>query len=150
MFALMGVLARFWMLAISVALLFGLRIFIVIDATLRAAPDARLSAPQLQQVADLRRRLPRRVSGYGDPCIYGAKASSLGYLGVFRAASSSMEPTLHHGEYFLADATYYHSHQPSRGDVTVYVHPKQAGLYYIKRVVARMVTASPSRKAARS
>ena len=58
--------------------------------------------------------------------VYGAKASSLGYLGVFRAASDSMEPTLRHGEYFLADATYYHSHQPSRGDVAVYEHPKEA------------------------
>ena len=47
-----------------------------------------------------------------------------------------MEPTLLHGEYFLADSTYYHSHQPSRGDVAVYVHPKEAGRHYIKRIAA--------------
>ena len=47
-----------------------------------------------------------------------------------------MAPTLRIGEYFLADATYYRSRQPSRGDVAVYVHPKQADLHYIKRIVA--------------
>ena len=30
----------------------------------------------------------------------------------------------------------YRSRQPSRGEVAVYVHPKQAGLHYIKRIVA--------------
>ena len=36
MFALMGVLARFWMFAISLGLLLGLWLFIMIDATARA------------------------------------------------------------------------------------------------------------------
>jgi signal peptidase I len=136
MFSLMGVLARFWMLAISVALLFGLWIFIVIDATVQAArmhdsPRHSYNKWPIYAGAFLVACLLTAI-----PCIYGAKASSLGHLGVFRAASGSMEPTLHHGEYFLADATYYHNHQPSRGDVAVYVHPKQAGLHYIKRIVA--------------
>ena len=47
-----------------------------------------------------------------------------------------MEPTLRVGEYFLADATYYRTRSPSRGDVVVYLHPKQDQLYYIKRIVA--------------
>jgi len=47
-----------------------------------------------------------------------------------------MEPTLRVGEYFLADATYYHSRHPSRGEVVVYVHPKQEQVHYIKRIVA--------------
>jgi signal peptidase I len=136
MFSLMGVLARFWMLAISVALLFGLWIFIVIDATVQAArmhdsPRYSYNKWPIYAGAFLVACLLTAI-----PCIYGAKASSLGHLGVFRAASGSMEPTLQHGEYFLADATYYHNHQPSRGDVAVYVHPKQAGLHYIKRIVA--------------
>lgn len=136
MFSLMGVLARFWMLAISVALLFGLWIFIVIDATVQAArmhdsPRHSYNKWPIYAGAFLVACLLTAI-----PCIYGAKASSLGHLGVFRAASGSMEPTLQHGEYFLADATYYHNHQPSRGDVAVYVHPKQAGLHYIKRIVA--------------
>src|SRR3977135_3850347 len=36
MFAMMGVLARFWMFAVSAALLVGLWLYIMIDATLRA------------------------------------------------------------------------------------------------------------------
>src|SRR6516225_6415921 len=36
MYALMGVLARFWMFAISLGLLFGLWLYIIIDATTRA------------------------------------------------------------------------------------------------------------------
>ena len=47
-----------------------------------------------------------------------------------------MEPTLRLGEYFLADATYYRSRQPSRGEVAVYTHPKQPQIHYIKRIVA--------------
>ena len=47
-----------------------------------------------------------------------------------------MEPTLRVGEYFLADATYYRSRAPSRGEVAVYLHPKQPHLHYIKRIVA--------------
>ena len=37
MFAMMGVLARFWMFAVSLALLLGLWLFIMIDAILRAS-----------------------------------------------------------------------------------------------------------------
>ena len=47
-----------------------------------------------------------------------------------------MEPTLRLGEYFLADATYYRSRYPSRGEVAVYTHPKQPQIHYIKRIVA--------------
>src|SRR5882672_11185558 len=36
MFAMMGVLARFWMFAVSLLLLLGLWLFIMIDATTRA------------------------------------------------------------------------------------------------------------------
>src|SRR5438876_9470145 len=36
MFAMMGVLARFWMFAVSLALLVGLWAYIMVDATLRA------------------------------------------------------------------------------------------------------------------
>jgi signal peptidase I len=52
------------------------------------------------------------------------------------AVTPSMEPTLNMGEYFLADATYYRNRHPSRGEVAVYVHPKQEQVHYIKRIVA--------------
>jgi signal peptidase I len=136
MFSLMGVLARFWMFAISLGLLLGLWLFIMIDATVRAA--RRQEYPQYSY-----NKWPVYAGAFvvaclltAVPCIYGANASSLGHLGVFRSASGSMEPTLLHGEYFLADSTYYRSHQPSRGDVAVYLHPKEAGRHYIKRIAA--------------
>jgi signal peptidase I len=136
MFALMGVLARFWMLAISIALLFGLWVFIVIDAAVRAArtrdyPRHSYNKWPIYAGAFLVACLVAAI-----PFVYGAKANSLGHLGVFRAASGSMEPTLRHGEYFFADSTYYHSHHPSRGDVVVFVDPAQARRHYVKRIVA--------------
>ncbi len=136
MFALMGVLARFWMFAVSLALLLGLWFFIVVDAALRAArmhdhPHQRYNRWPVYAGAFVLAWLVTAI-----PCVYAANAKASGQLGYFRATAASMAPTLHAGEYFLADATYYHSHQPSRGDVAVYVHPKQAGLHYIKRIVA--------------
>jgi signal peptidase I len=141
MFALMCVLARFWMFAISLTLLIGLWLFIVVDATVRAARTD--DAPRHSY-----NKWPVYVGAFVIAClvtaipfVYGAKASSLGYLGVFRAASDSMEPTLRHGEYFLADATYYHSHQPSRGDVAVYEHPKEPAGPDGKRIVVKRIAA---------
>ena len=55
---------------------------------------------------------------------------------MLNAVTPSMEPTLRVGEYFLADASYYRTRPPSRGEVVVYLHPKQDQLYYIKRIVA--------------
>jgi len=52
------------------------------------------------------------------------------------APSDSMEPTLRTGEYFLADASYYRTRQASRGELAVYLHPKQEGLQRIKRIIA--------------
>ena len=43
MFAMMGVLARFWMFAVSLGLLFGLWLYILFDAIQSALPDARPS-----------------------------------------------------------------------------------------------------------
>jgi signal peptidase I len=138
MFALMGVLARFWMFAISLVLLMGLWLYIMIDATTRAArmpgqPQYSYNKWPIYAAAFVLACLVTAI-----PFYYGVHASALGHLGVFRAASGGMEPTLLHGEYFLADATYYHTHNPSRGDVAVYIHPKpeQSGRHYIKRIVA--------------
>jgi signal peptidase I len=73
---------------------------------------------------------------FAGPVIYAVHANSSGQLLVLNAVTPSMEPTLRVGEYFLADASYYRSRAPSRGDVAVYLHPKQEHLYYIKRIVA--------------
>ncbi|HEY1364636.1 MAG TPA: signal peptidase I [Xanthobacteraceae bacterium] len=136
MFALMGVLARFWMFAVSLALLLGLWLYILVEATLRA-----------HWMADHPRRAYNKRSVYvgafalawlitAVPFLYAAHAKSSGQLGYFRATSDSMAPTLLPGEYFLADATSYRSRAPSRGEVAVYVHPKHEGTHVIKRIVA--------------
>jgi signal peptidase I len=135
-FTLMGVLARFWMFATSLALLLSLWVFIIIDAAKRA-----------QQMRDHPRRSYNNWQTYAAafviavviaalPFLYAAHAQSSGQLGYFPALAPSMEPTVRAGEFVFADATYYRSHQPARGDVVVYVHPKQAGLHPIKRIAA--------------
>jgi len=136
MFAMMGVLARFWMFAVSLALLLGLWVFIMADAVARA-----------QRTRDYPHQSYNRWSAYAGafvvaclvfaaPCIYAVHAKASGRLLWMNALTPSMEPTLRTGEYFLADATYYRSRHPMRGDVAVYLHPKQADLHYIKRIIA--------------
>jgi len=136
MFAMMGVLARFWMFAISLALLLGLWLFIIIDASNRAS-----------WMGERPQRSYNRWPVYAGvfvlswlitaiPCVYARNAKATGHLGYFTAISASMAPTLKSGEYFLADATYYRGRLPSRGDVVVYVHPKEPDIHSIKRIVA--------------
>ncbi len=136
MFAMMGVLARFWMFAVSFGLLLGLWLYIMADAILRAYrmrdyPHAGYNRWTIYAGAFLLACLV-----FAGPCIYAVHAKASGQLLVLNAVTPSMEPTLRVGEYCLADATYYRSRHPSRGEVAVYVHPKQADLHYIKRIVA--------------
>jgi signal peptidase I len=135
-FALMGVLARFWMFAISLGLLLGLWLYIIIDASTRAYrmsehPRRSYNTWQVYAAAFLLAWVITAV-----PFSYATLAKSSGQLGYFRATAASMAPTLQTGEYFLADATFYRGRQPSRGEVAVYVHPKQPDLHYIKRIIA--------------
>ena len=136
MFAMMGVLARFWMFAISFMLLVGLWLYILFDAIRRA-----------------RRTLPLPDHGHSGwatyvaaftvaclliawPFLYGWHAHASGRLLWLTANSPSMEPTLETGEFFLADASYYRGRAPMRGEVVVYRHPKQTQLRSIKRIIA--------------
>src|SRR4029453_5910447 len=73
---------------------------------------------------------------FAAPCVYAVHANASGQLLVLNAVTPSREPTCGGGACFLADATYSRSRAPSRGDVAVYLHPKQTHLYYIKRIVA--------------
>jgi signal peptidase I len=135
-FALMGVLARFWMFAISLGLLLGLWLYIIIDASTRAYrmsehPRRSYNTWQVYAGAFLLAWVITAV-----PFSYATLAKSSGQLGYFRATAASMAPTLQTGEYFLADATFYRGRQPSRGEVAVYVHPKQPDVHYIKRIIA--------------
>ena len=48
---------------------------------------------------------------------------------------SSMEPTLHHGEFILVSKVNYKLGEPQRGDVVVFGFPRNITQEYIKRVI---------------
>jgi signal peptidase I len=136
MFAMMGVLARFWMFAVCLALLLGLWLFIMIDATMRAYRMRDVPQQGYNRWPIYTGAFVLACLVFAAPCIYAVHAKASGNLLWMNAVTASMEPTLREGEYFLADATYYRSRPPSRGEVAVYVHPKQPDLHQIKRIVA--------------
>jgi signal peptidase I len=55
--------------------------------------------------------------------------------GRFQVRGSSMEPTLHNGQYLVIGKVVYWIHPPERGDVIVFQPPQNPGEDYIKRVV---------------
>jgi len=136
MFAMMGVLARFWIFAVSLTLLIGLWAFILLDAVMRAR---RTPPSPMQREGRWTIYVGAFVLAclvFAAPCIYALQANASGRLLWPTVSSSSMEPTLEAGEFFLADATYYHGRLPMRGEVAVYKHPKQPNQHYINRIVA--------------
>jgi signal peptidase I len=133
---MMGVLARFWMFAVSLGLLLGLWLYIMVDAIGRAYRMRDYPHEGYNRWTTYAGAFVLACIIFAAPCVYAVHANASGQLLVLNAVTPSMEPTLRVGEYFLADATYYRSRAPSRGDVAVYLHPKQAHLYYIKRIVA--------------
>ena len=136
MFAMMGVLARFWMFAVSLGLLLGLWLYIMVDAIGRAYRMRDYPHEGYNRWTTYAGAFVLACVIFAAPCVYAVHANASGQLLVLNAVTPSMEPTLRVGEYFLADATYYRSRALSRGDVAVYLHPKQTHLYYIKRIVA--------------
>jgi signal peptidase I len=52
-----------------------------------------------------------------------------------RVDGSSMEPTLHGGEYVLVNKLSYRLGQPDHGDVIVFYYPRDPEQEYIKRVI---------------
>lgn len=134
MFAMMGVLARFWMFAVSLAMLLALWLFIMGDAIVRAS--------RMHEMPQGYNRWPIYAGAFvlaclvfAAPCFFAIHAKATGQL-LLSSATDSMEPTLRAGEYFLADASYYRSRQPSRGEMVVYIHPKRPGEQHTRRVVA--------------
>jgi signal peptidase I len=136
MFAMMGVLARFWMFATCLVLLLALWLFILIDATTRAYRMRDIPHQGYNKWPLYAGAFVLACLVFAAPCLYAVHAKASGNLLWMNAVTASMEPTLREGEYFLADATYYRNRAPSRGEVAVYVHPKSTDLHYIKRIVA--------------
>jgi signal peptidase I len=54
----------------------------------------------------------------------------------FRVEGQSMEPNFHTGQYLIVDKIGYRLHTVERGDVIVFVPPKDASRDFIKRVIA--------------
>ena len=136
MFSLMGVLARFWMFAISLGLLLGLWLFIMIDATVRAA--LRQEYPQYSY-----NKWPVYAGAFVVACLLTAIPCSTAPTparsvtsGFFARPPAAWSRPCSMANISLRNSTYYRSHQPSRGDVAVYVHPMEAGRHYIKRIAA--------------
>lgn len=135
-FAMMGVLARFWLVAVSVALLAALWLYIVGDSVIQALRMRGTSHPRYKKTAICAGAFVAACLIFAAPCVYAVHALTSGRLLWLNAGTPSMEPTLRAGEYFLADATYYRARKPSRGDVAVYVHPQDSSRHQIKRIIA--------------
>jgi signal peptidase I len=136
MFAMMGVLARFWMFAISFGLLVGLWVFILMDAVVRARRTPPWAHRPQGRWTIYAGAFVLACLVFAAPCIYALQAKASGRLLWQSVSSSSMESTLEEGEFILADATYYRGRVPMRGEVAVYKHPKQPNLQLINRIIA--------------
>ncbi len=136
MFAMMGVLARFWLFAISFLLLVGLWLYILFDAVRRARRSPVLPDHGQNGWATYVAAFTVACLLIAWPFFYGWRAHAAGRLLWLSANSPSMEPTIETGEFYLADASYYRARAPMRGEVVVYKHPKQPEFRSIKRIVA--------------
>jgi signal peptidase I len=54
---------------------------------------------------------------------------------TFHMPSSSMEPTLMKGDFFMTDTWWYHTHQPSIGDIVAFERSDKPRVRFVKRVV---------------
>jgi signal peptidase I len=67
--------------------------------------------------------------------------SALLFLGInaisarIRVDGSSMEPTLHNGEFIIVNRLAYKLGKPARGDIIVLTFPKDSHQEYIKRII---------------
>ena len=137
MFAMMGVLARFWMFAVSLALLLGLWLFILIDASRARLPHARLPAAALQPMAGLRRRLRAGLADHRHPLHLCRLRPVLGPTRIFPRHRRQHGADAAHRRVFcwptppsIAAGSRAAARSPST------CTPSKPHLHYIKRIVA--------------
>ncbi|MBN2339056.1 MAG: signal peptidase I [Acidobacteria bacterium] len=58
------------------------------------------------------------------------------FLEAYAIPTSSMEPSVHAGDYVLADKTAYDRMAPQKGDIVIFVNPDNRSQRYIKRIEA--------------
>jgi signal peptidase I len=71
------------------------------------------------------------VAGLAYASLFDVKRS----VRTFVTPAASMEPTLHVGDYFIANMRAFDDHEPERGDVIVFKLPRDRSIFYLKRVV---------------
>src|SRR5215467_1243415 len=98
-FAMMSVLARFWMFAVSAVLLVGLWFFIIADAVAQARRMQSDPQPHLNRWPICAGALVLAWLVFAVPCVYALHAKASGQLLWLNALTPSMEPTLESGEY---------------------------------------------------
>jgi signal peptidase I len=58
------------------------------------------------------------------------------YFKTYKISSFTMEPSLLVGDYLMCDLRYYRSHNPQRGDLVVFLYPKDKTKVFVRRVIA--------------
>ena len=87
MFAMMGVLARFWMFAVSLSLLAGLWLYILIDAVRRAYRLRDYPHPGAKRWTIYAGAFVIACLVFAAPCIYAVHAQASGQLLVLNAVT---------------------------------------------------------------
>jgi signal peptidase I len=54
---------------------------------------------------------------------------------AYKIPSSGMAPTLKPGDHIVVDQTYYRGHKLTRGDIIVFLYPKDETKTFVKRVI---------------
>jgi signal peptidase I len=58
------------------------------------------------------------------------------WMTAHKVPTASMQPTLHAGDYFIGDYTYYVHHEVKPGDVVIIKYPENPEIKYIERCIA--------------
>ena len=127
-----GTLAQPWNLLIAILSQLLLALIFAIDAVVIAA---RGRAGRLSWYSHLAACLPLAVVG----CALNFGPNRLpGYVTAsrpFNVPSSSMEPSVHLDEIFVADMRAYETRDPARGDIVTFMLPSDNVTVFVKRLV---------------
>ena len=128
-------------IALAVLALVMLRLFSVIQAFRSARRNSAVGRQRYQRVwiyvavllagaalQDATITFARSYSSCGNASGYRSSA-------VYSIPSESMAPALRPGEWILAEPQYFCRHEPRRGDIAVFVSPRDRSATFVKRIV---------------
>jgi signal peptidase I len=126
---------RFWMIALSIAAWLAATLFQIGEAAVLAHRAAHYQLRRYNRwyvyVALLGVSTALNVA----TCLALTRGVATP-AGVHSVDSYSMQPAIQRGDRFLADRNYYRRNVPARGDIAVYLHPRQPEMLYVKRIIA--------------